>query len=115
MANIGKCFIGPSAMAGMFIQIRVCLSVFSSILLLIFPSIILSLLCFQKYKFSWNLHIGFFVIFGMGLGVNVELSVDFLKKNQFCAKMIKNGQKVAQKWDFSIILKNYVINFCFKH
>ena len=48
----------------------------------------------------------------MELGVPVELGVDFLKKNRLWARMTKNGQQMAQKWDFSTILENFVINFC---
>ena len=57
----------------------------------------------------------------MGLGVPVKLFVFFTEKSGFG----KNGKtkkqkkkkksKMAQKWDYSTILKNFVVNFCLKH
>ena len=41
-------------------------------------------------------------------------TVQFLQKNPVCAKMTKKWSKMAQKCDFSTILKNFVINFCLK-
>ena len=38
----------------------------------------------------------------MGLGLPVELFVEFLQKNLVWAKMTKKWLKMAQKWDFSI-------------
>ena len=43
----------------------------------------------------------------MGLWVTLQLCVDLLGKNLGWAKM-------AQKWDFSTILKDFVINLCLK-
>ena len=46
----------------------------------------------------------------MGLGLPVELFVEFLQKNLVWAKMTKKWSKIAQEWDFSTIFKNFVIN-----
>ena len=51
----------------------------------------------------------------MGLGLPVELFVEFLQENLVWAKMTKKWSKMAPKWDFSAIFKNLVINFCLKH
>ena len=77
--------------------------------------LLFALLSFQKCKFSWNLHLFFFVIFGMGLGGPVELFMEFLQKNPVLAKMTKKWWKMAQKCDFSAVFKNFVVNFCLKH
>ena len=46
----------------------------------------------------------------MGLGLPVELFVEFLQKNLVLAKMTKKWSKIVPKWDFSTIFKNFVIS-----
>ena len=50
----------------------------------------------------------------MGSGLLVELFGTFTE-NLVWAKMSKNWSKMAPKWDFSTISKNFVFNFCLKH
>ena len=56
-----------------------------------------------------------FVIFGMRLGLPLVVVVEFLQKNLVWAKMTKKLSKIALKWYFSTIFKNFGIHFCLKH
>ena len=103
---------------------KVCLGLLGSVCrfvhLSVHPSVYLSsillsaLLSFQTVSFV-EIYTLVFVIFGMGLGLPVELFVEFLQKNLVLAEMTKKWSKMTQKWDFSTIFKNFVINFCKKH
>ena len=80
----------------------------------VFLSILLPVLCVQKFKCSWNLHISFFLIFGMRLWVTVELC-GFFKEKSTLGKNDEKCSKMAQTWNFSTILIDLATDFCLKH
>ena len=132
LANVGKCFIGSPFMAGRFLWVCQGLSVLQSVL----PPILLSIFppSFCSF-FSLFRSVSFLGIYTLvscdiwhGIRGPCEIVCVFYRKiwfwqkwqnkktkNKKKKKKKKKKSKMAQKWDFSTILKNFVVNFCLKH
>ena len=108
LTSVGKCFIGPSAMAGGFVWVCYCLcilqSVFPPILLFIFPPSFCSPFCLFRSVSFLGIYTLFFCDIWHGIRAPCGIVWDFYRKTQFGQKWPKNDQK----WYI-------VINFCIKH
>ena len=91
--------------------LSVCLSAYHSVHL---SSILLFANClFRSVSFLWIYTSGFCDTWH-GIRAPCGIFVEVLQKNLVWAKITKKWSKMAQKWDFVTIFKNFDINFCIK-